>query len=75
MRIADLTSGTSQLRDALETLQRKWQDARQSWNDENSRNIEENHLAPLGREVAQAFPVIQNLAAVLAQAERDCEPW
>ena len=75
MRIADLTTGVSQLREALEQLQRTWSDTQQHWRDENSRHLEENHLQPLAREVAAAYPVIHELAVVLAQAERECRPW
>lgn len=74
MKRADLTTGVGQLRDALDKLQRSWADTRDHWNDANSRNIEENHLRPLGTEVAAAFPVIHQLAAILAQAERECGP-
>jgi len=75
MKIADLTGGVGQLRDAVEALQRAWADARQSWTDENSRNLEENHLRPIIREVAAVDPVIHQLAIVLARAERECGPW
>ena len=75
MRIADLTSGVCRLRDATESLQRAWSEARESWRDQNSRNLEENHLRPLASEVAATFPVIHELAGVLAQAERECGPW
>ena len=75
MRIADLTTGVSQLRDSLEQLQRIWSDTEQHWRDENSRHLEEEHLQPLAREVAAAYPVIHELAVVLAQAERECRPW
>jgi hypothetical protein len=75
MRIADLTTGANQLRDALDLLQRAWGDAREKWNDENSRDLEENHLRPIARELATTFPAIDQLALVLAQAERECQPW
>jgi hypothetical protein len=75
MRIADLTSGVCQLRDAMEEMQRAWSNTRQSWRDENSRQLEENHLLPLASEVAAVDPVIHQLAAVLAKAERECGPW
>ena len=75
MRIADLTSGVCQLRDATESLQRAWSETRELWRDQNSRNLEENHLRPLASEVAAAFPIIHELAGVLAQAERECGPW
>jgi hypothetical protein len=75
MKIADLTTGVSQLRDALEQLQRTWADTAQHWRDENSRHLEEEHLQPLVREVVAAYPVMHELAVVLAQAERECRPW
>lgn len=75
MRIADLTTGASQLRDALETLQIAWATTRESWNDGNSRNLEEQHLQPIAVEVAASYPVILHLSSVLAQAERECGPW
>jgi hypothetical protein len=75
MRIADLTTGTGQLRDALDTLQIAWGETKDNWKDANARNIEEEHLKPLAVEVAASYPVILNLASVLAQAERECGPW
>jgi hypothetical protein len=75
MRIADLTTGASQLRDALETLQVAWGETKQAWRDSSSQNLEDEHLKPLAVEVAAAYPVILHLSSVLAQAERDCGPW
>lgn len=72
MKIADLNTGAAQLRDALDVLQRAWFDAREKWNDANSRNIEENHLRPLGSDLAATFPAIEQLAAVLEKAGREC---
>lgn len=74
MKIADLTTGTGQLRDALAVLERAWLDTREKWNDANAQNIEENHLAPLGRDLSLAFPAIEQLAAVLDKAGRECGP-
>ena len=75
MRIADMSTGVSQLRDALEALQIAWGETKESWHDVNSRNLEENHLKPLATEVGATHPVVLHLASVLAQAERDCGPW
>jgi hypothetical protein len=75
VRIADLNTGAAQLREALDALERAWSEARQHWNDANTRHLEENHLQVLRRELASAFPAIEQLSGVLAQAERDCEPW
>jgi hypothetical protein len=74
MKIADLNTGTGQLRDAIDLLQRTWSEARQKWNDANARNIDENHLQLLRSELAAAFPAIEQLAAVLDQAGRECGP-
>ncbi|MBI3865109.1 MAG: hypothetical protein HY290_24815 [Planctomycetia bacterium] len=75
MRIADLNTGAAQLRDALDGLRQAWSDASPHWNDANSRNFEESHLRPLASDMASAFPAIDQLATVLAQAERACGPW
>jgi len=75
MRIADLTTGANQLRDALDVLQRAWSDTREKWHDANSQDVEENHLRPIARELATMFPAIDQLALILAQAERECQPW
>jgi hypothetical protein len=75
MRIADLATGTMQLRDSLDKLQLAWAETRESWNDKNSRELDKQHLEPLAVEVAGVQPAIQNLASILAQAERDCGPW
>ena len=75
MRIADLNTGASQLRDAIDSLRQAWADAGTHWNDANSRNFEEQHLRPLASDLASAFPAIEQLASVLAQAGRECGPW
>ena len=75
MKIADLSTGASQLRDALEQLQLAWSDTKEHWQDANSLHLEEHHLKPLAVALAASHPVILHLASVLAQAERDCGPW
>lgn len=75
MKIGDLSSGIGQLREATETLQRGWGLTQEQWKDAASRNFEENHLKPLGGEIASAMAAIQHLADVLAKARRDCEAW
>lgn len=75
MRIADLTTGTGQLRDAMDKVQIAWSETKEHWKDASAKNLEEQHLTPLAVEVAAAYPVIMNLASVFAQAERECAPW
>ena len=74
MRIADLTTGTGQLRDALEMLRESWSRTTAFWNDANSRNFEEQHLRPLASDAASAFSAIDQLASILQQAGRECGP-
>jgi len=74
MRIADVGTGMSRLRDAHDNLRRAWAEAAESWNDANSRNIEENHLHPLAMELVAAYPSMQKLADAFNQAERACGP-
>ena len=75
MKLADLNTGASQLRDAIESLRQAWSDAGEHWNDANRRNFEEQHLRPLANSLAQAFPAIDQLAQVLNLAGRECGPW
>jgi hypothetical protein len=74
MRTANLDTGRDQLRDAAETLERAWQDTCDVWKDANSRNVEENHLAPLHLELVKMLSAIQQLDDVLKQAARECDP-
>lgn len=75
MKSGEIITTISRLRDSLETLEANWCLTRKDWNDSNSRNLEENHLQPISVEVSTAFSVIQRLADVVGQAERECGPW
>ena len=75
MQIADLSTGAAQLRDAADVLAVRWDDTRQQWRDANSREIEENHLAPLATEINAALGAMSRLSQVFAQAQRECEAW
>lgn len=75
MRIADLNTPLSQLRNAHEELRRSWAIVRQEWNDGNSQEMEENHLQPLNGKLLLAFQAIDQLKSVLDQAGRECGPW
>lgn len=74
MRTANLDIGRDQLQEAGEALERRWHETREHWNDANSRNIEENHLEPLHRELIKMLSAIQHTTDILKQAARDCEP-
>ena len=75
MKLADLNTGMSQLREAMESLRQSWHDVGVHWNDANRRNFEEQHLLPLSIALTTAFPAIDQMAQLLNQAGRDCAPW
>jgi hypothetical protein len=75
MRVADMSTGASRLREAAEVLMRAWEDTRPYWNDANSRNIEEQHLAPLMKEVTDALQAVTQYHEILSHGSRECQPW
>jgi hypothetical protein len=74
MQIANFSAGTAKLHSAMETLARDWDVAREFWNDETSRAIEENHLQPIFQQLKETVEATARLSETLAQAQRYCEP-
>ena len=72
MHIADLNTGTAKLVEAAETLQEVWTEVKTYWHDENSRNLEENHLEPIYPHVKLAIDAANRLSDILARTEREC---
>ena len=72
MRRFDLSTSAVKLQTALDDLQAHWHDATDQWRDEVSRKFAENHLEPIGPLVKNALDAVGRMAAVVAQAERDC---
>jgi hypothetical protein len=72
MRICDLNTGAIRLTRSAKKLRERWLDAKEHWNDQNSRDFAENHLEPLTPEITLTLAAVQRLAEVLAQAEREC---
>ncbi len=67
-------SGNGQVLAATTTqLWRKWQDARESWQDRKSEEFERKFLVELQAGVDRAAPVLDKLAQILNQAREDCE--
>ncbi len=74
MRSADLNTGAAALQTATDTLLEHWQTTKDVWNDSNSRNLEDEHLRPLLKEISDALRAVNHLGEVLNQAERECLP-
>ena len=73
MRICDLQSGAGRLRRAARTLNEKWENTKEHWHDQTSREFEEKFLRPILPEVTMALSSVHRLNELLEQAERDCE--
>lgn len=73
MKIANLHSGSVRIQEALEALERAWEETSQSWNDASSRNFAEEHIQPIGPKVRSALHVISHLRDVTMRLQRDCE--
>ena len=71
MHVGNLRAAAGRLQDALDELLRKWEQTRDAWNDDNSRNIEEQFLQPLAIEVQGALPSIGLMGQAIQQAVRE----
>ena len=74
MAAFDLSAGVGRIRDVADVIHREWEETAEYWTDENSREIEENHLQPLFRELANAMNAMQRLDELARQARRECDP-
>jgi hypothetical protein len=70
----DLTTAIGTLRDVGDDIRREWEETKPYWNDEDSRNIEQNHLQPFLLELQNAMTAMQRIAELAQQAKRDCLP-
>ena len=74
MRVGDLSTGITKLREAKEMLERSWEITKEQWADDTRRNFEENHLQPLMERTSAALAATSKLSGILNTAKRDCEP-
>jgi hypothetical protein len=72
MRIGDLSGGSAQLNDSLDSLRTAWAETATRWDDPTSRRLYKERLEPLEPISRKALSAIQRLTEVLAKAERDC---
>lgn len=57
---------------SLKDLMVKWETVRMSWDDANSRALEEKVLQPLERQVRSAVTAMEKASETVARARRDC---
>jgi hypothetical protein len=67
-----LTTGWTELNNALKDLRVLWQETRADWDDPVSQDFEEHTWTPLENQVVSALRAMDRLAPILAKAQRDC---
>jgi hypothetical protein len=72
MTVCDLLSGTGRLQKATVELGRKWEDTRESWQDETAREFERLYLRSLPSRIRLVLTAASELNELLRKAERDC---
>jgi hypothetical protein len=63
----------SRLVSAARELKLKWEDTKNYWRDEKSRDFERNYLRELFTDVEKAVAVIEKLDELLKKIRSDCE--
>ena len=51
----------------------RWERAKQQWNDQKSREIEEDFIAPLKPKVRSTLASLSRVGTIVGQAKRECE--
>ena len=65
--------GQVQLQEAYKELRLRWANAHEQWDDAMSRDFEQQHVAPLERQVRSAVSAMEQLGELVWQARRECE--
>lgn len=67
-----LTTGRQKLKHAFDNLSLRWEDVRAGWDDAARKAFEEEHIAPIGPDLAGALRAIDRLSAVISRMEGEC---
>lgn len=67
-----LDTGRYQLYSSFKTAAAHWDQTRLAWRDEVARDFEEQHWAPLERQVKLALSAMDRLAQIVVKARREC---
>ena len=71
MKPSDLDTGAVRVRRAYKDLMAAWDEASESWNDELSRAVAEQHLEPMGPVVKAALDAVGRMRNLLHEAQRE----
>ncbi len=72
MRICDMNTGAMLLTKSAKRLREQWELTRPFWHDQNALDFERELLQPLSPQLTLTLSVINRLAHLLEQVERDC---
>lgn len=68
MRICNLSDGIGQLTHAMADLNQKWAETQMQWNDQTSREFENDYLLPIPTQMQALMAAVQTLAATVDAA-------
>ena len=68
-----ITVGHTQLQDALKDLATRWERVKLHWEDEQSRQFEQDFIAPLKPKIKATLAALERVGSVVGQARRECE--
>lgn len=68
-----LASARSKLHESFRTLQSRWDDVHDSWNDQVGKQFEIDYWAPLEPTVEAALRALDRLTITLTQMRHECE--
>ncbi len=74
MTIGQFSGPLAKLQGAIEYLDRAWREAKQNWDDDTSRNLEEAHIKPIIQQLNEIIEATSPLSETMGQARRNCGP-
>ena len=67
-----MSSGGGRLQHALKRLREHWDETKQQWSDQVSREFEQKHLIPLEQQTTSTVHGMGKIAEVIAKVRQEC---
>ena len=71
--ICDLDSGVSRLQKSVRRINERWAATKEYWNDQVSREFEEEFLQPIVPRIKLTLAAVHTMAELFHDAESECE--
>jgi hypothetical protein len=65
--------GRGNLAKAFKSLEARWMEAKESWDDPRSREFEQRFLVPLEMDLRSAVSAMDQMAVVISRIHQECE--